>query len=61
MLGSLIGMSPGIVLMTLFGDRLGAWLRQPNGANLAVVVGIAALALALAWALKRWSERRTRS
>ena len=61
MLGSLIGMSPGIVLMTLFGDRLGAWLRQPNGANLAVVVGIAALALALAWALKRWSGRRTRS
>jgi phospholipase D1/2 len=61
MLGSLIGMSPGILLMTLFGDRLGAWLRQPNVANLAVVVGIAALAVALAWALKRWSGRRTRS
>ena len=30
MLGSLIGMSPGIILMTLFGDRLGAWLRQPE-------------------------------
>jgi phospholipase D1/2 len=61
MLGSLIGMSPGVVLMTLFGDRLGAWLRQPNVANLAVVVAVAALALALAWALKRWSARRTRS
>ena len=61
MLGSLIGMSPGIVLMTLFGDRLGAWLRDPNVGNLAVVVGIAALALALAWVLTRWARRRTRS
>ncbi|MGH6897842.1 MAG: VTT domain-containing protein [Geminicoccaceae bacterium] len=61
MLGSLIGMSPGIVLMTLFGDRLGAWLRDPNVANLAVVLGIAALALGLAWTLARWSRRRTRS
>ena len=60
MLGSLIGMSPGIVLMTLFGDRLGAWLRHPNLGNLAVVVGIAALALALAWVLTRWARRRTR-
>jgi len=60
-LGTLIGMSPGIVLMTLFGDRLGAWLRDPDVGNLAVVVGIAALVLALAWVLTRWSRRRTRS
>jgi phosphatidylserine/phosphatidylglycerophosphate/cardiolipin synthase-like enzyme/uncharacterized membrane protein YdjX (TVP38/TMEM64 family) len=61
MLGSLIGMSPGIVLMTLFGDRLGAWLRHPDPGNLAVVVGIAALAVILAWLLKRWSRRRAQS
>jgi len=59
MLGSLIGMSPGIILMTLFGDRLGAWLRNPDPGNLAVVVGIAALAVILAWTLRRWSRRRT--
>jgi phospholipase D1/2 len=61
LLGTLIGMSPGIVLMTLFGDRLGAWLRDPDAGNLVVVVGIAAAVLALVWGLRRWSRRRTRS
>ena len=37
---------PGIVLMTVFGDRLGAWLRQPDAANLAVLVGVALAAFA---------------
>jgi phospholipase D1/2 len=59
LLGSLIGMAPGIALMTLFGDRLGAWLRDPHVGNLAVVIGMAAAALALAWALGRWARRRT--
>ena len=61
LLGSLFGMAPGVVLITLFGDRLGAWLRQPDLANLSVVVAVAAVALALAWALRRWSRRRTSS
>jgi membrane protein implicated in regulation of membrane protease activity len=52
-------MSPGIILMTLFGDRLGAWLRNPDPGNLAVVVSVAALAVILAWTLRRWSRRRT--
>jgi membrane protein implicated in regulation of membrane protease activity len=47
--------------MTGFGDRLGAWLRHPDIANLAVVVVVAALALLLTWALRRWSRRRTSS
>jgi phospholipase D1/2 len=59
LLGSLIGMAPGVTLMTVFGDRLGAWLRHPNAGNLMVVVGIALAALLLTWALRRWSRRRT--
>ena len=57
--GSLFGMAPGIVLMTVFGDRLGAWLRHPDVANLAVVVIVAAVDILLTWALRRWSRRRT--
>jgi phospholipase D1/2 len=59
LLGTLFGMAPGVVLMTVFGDRLGAWLRQPDLANLVVVVSVAAAALMLTWALRRWSRRRT--
>jgi phosphatidylserine/phosphatidylglycerophosphate/cardiolipin synthase-like enzyme/uncharacterized membrane protein YdjX (TVP38/TMEM64 family) len=61
LLGSLFGMAPGVVLITLFGDRLGAWLRRPDVANLGVVVAVAAVALALTWALRRWSRRRAAS
>jgi phosphatidylserine/phosphatidylglycerophosphate/cardiolipin synthase-like enzyme/uncharacterized membrane protein YdjX (TVP38/TMEM64 family) len=58
MLGSLFGMTPGIVLMTMFGDRLGAWLRDPEIPNLLVVVGVAVAALLLTWLLRLWSKRR---
>jgi uncharacterized membrane protein YdjX (TVP38/TMEM64 family) len=61
MLGSLFGMTPGIVLMTVFGDRLGAWLRHPDLPNLLVVAGVAVAALLLTWALRRWSKRRSSS
>jgi uncharacterized membrane protein YdjX (TVP38/TMEM64 family) len=61
LLGTLFGMAPGVALMSVFGDRLGAWLRHPDFANLAVVVFVAALALLLTWALRRWSKRRTSS
>jgi phosphatidylserine/phosphatidylglycerophosphate/cardiolipin synthase-like enzyme/uncharacterized membrane protein YdjX (TVP38/TMEM64 family) len=60
LLGSLIGMTPGTLLMILIGDRLGVWLRYPDLANLVLVVGIAGVAVALAWVLRRWSVRRTR-
>jgi uncharacterized membrane protein YdjX (TVP38/TMEM64 family) len=61
LLGSLFGMAPGVALMSVFGDRLGAWLRHPDLANLVVVVIVAALALLLTLALRRWSRRRTSS
>jgi phospholipase D1/2 len=57
--GSLFGMAPGVVLMTVSGDRLGAWLRQPDPAHLVLVLIVAALAFVLTWALRRWSRRRT--
>ena len=57
-LGSVLGMLPGSVLLAVFGDRLGAWLRQPDGANLAVLVGVALAVIALAMLLGWWARRR---
>jgi phospholipase D1/2 len=58
LLGSLIGMAPGVALMTLFGDRLGVWLRRPDPVNLAILVGAALAVVALALVLGRWAQRR---
>lgn len=57
LLGSLVGMTPGIALLTVFGDRLGAWLRQPDGSNLVILIGVTLAAVAVAWTAHRWSTR----
>lgn len=38
LLGSLLGLLPGITVASLLGDRLGAWLRHPDPLTLLVVV-----------------------
>jgi phospholipase D1/2 len=58
MLGSAIGMLPGLVLMTVFGDRLGVWLRRPDPFNLAILIAVTLGVVALAVVLRRWSRRR---
>jgi phospholipase D1/2 len=60
-LGTLLGMAPGILLMTLLGDRLGAWLRQPDPASFALLTAAALLALLGAWLLQRWRQRERES
>jgi len=59
LLGTLLGMTPGIVVMTIFGDRLGAWLRNPDVENLWFLVAAVVIALGLLWALRQWSGRRS--
>jgi phosphatidylserine/phosphatidylglycerophosphate/cardiolipin synthase-like enzyme/uncharacterized membrane protein YdjX (TVP38/TMEM64 family) len=56
-LGSAIGLLPGLVLMSLFGDLLGRWLRQPSPWELAALVGGLSLLLVLTRLLQRWSAR----
>ena len=59
-LGTLLGMAPGIVAVTLFADRIAAGVRDPNPATLAwlavsiVVVGV------FAWLLRKWLMHRNR-
>lgn len=55
-LGTILGMLPGVALMTLVGDRLGAWLRQPDPLTLAMVGAAALAAFMVAVALKRWRQ-----
>jgi uncharacterized membrane protein YdjX (TVP38/TMEM64 family) len=57
-LGSAIGMLPGIALLAMFGDWLGEWLRRPDGANLAALVGVTLAVITLALALGWWARRR---
>ena len=57
-LGSMIGMLPGIALLTVFGDRLGAWLRRPDTVNLAILLSVTFAVVILALVLGWWSRRR---
>jgi uncharacterized membrane protein YdjX (TVP38/TMEM64 family) len=57
-LGSTLGMLPGILLLTAFGDRLGAWLRQPDTVNLAILLSLTFAVVLLALLLGWWARRR---
>ncbi len=58
LLGTLLGMAPGILAMVLFIDRVAAAIRDPSAATLATVAGVLILVVAAAWALRRWSGGR---
>ncbi|MEK0083785.1 VTT domain-containing protein [Benzoatithermus flavus] len=57
-IGSALGLLPGITLATLFGDRLGDWIRKPDPLGLVVLLGCLALLIAGGAALKRWGRSR---
>jgi phosphatidylserine/phosphatidylglycerophosphate/cardiolipin synthase-like enzyme/uncharacterized membrane protein YdjX (TVP38/TMEM64 family) len=56
--GSGLGLAPGIAFATLFGDRLGDWIRQPDLPGLVVLLACLALLLLGGLALKRWGGSR---
>ncbi|MFX1767344.1 VTT domain-containing protein [Paraburkholderia sp. A1RI-2L] len=53
LLGTLIGMTPGIVLGTLFADQLAAALRHPGPGTIGLLAAIGALLVGLALMLQR--------
>ena len=59
MIGSGIGLAPGIAVTTLFGSQLGAWLRAPDALGLVILLGSLALLLAGGFTLRRWGRSRT--
>ena len=63
LLGTFLGMLPGTIVMTLFGDQIGEGLRDPSRINYWIVAaGVVALAatsfLAMKWANTRLARRR---
>jgi uncharacterized membrane protein YdjX (TVP38/TMEM64 family) len=58
MLGTLVGMAPGIAVMTALGDRLRQVLHNPSVANVGLLVLVAAVWIALSVALQIVLSRR---
>ncbi len=57
-LGTLIGMAPGIVAITLFTDRLEATIRRPEPGEFALLSAVIAAIAVAAILLRRWLRRR---
>ncbi len=54
LVGSLIGLAPGLGAITLFSNSLWSALKSPSLANVAIAIAVAAILLVLAWLAKRW-------
>jgi phosphatidylserine/phosphatidylglycerophosphate/cardiolipin synthase-like enzyme/uncharacterized membrane protein YdjX (TVP38/TMEM64 family) len=52
--GTFIGMLPGVLAATVFGDQLAAALGDPSRINYALVAGVVAALALLALAVRRW-------
>jgi len=58
MLGTIVGMAPGIAVMTAMGDRLRQVLHNPSAANVGLLVLVAAVWIALSVGLQVGLSRR---
>jgi uncharacterized membrane protein YdjX (TVP38/TMEM64 family) len=58
LIGSTLGMMPGIVVMALFVDRILAAVQNPGPSSLVLALLAAVLILAGAWGAKVWAEKR---
>lgn len=53
-LGTLLGMTPGLLAMVIFADRLHDALIEPNLITIALVLGVAAVIVVLAYFMRQW-------
>jgi uncharacterized membrane protein YdjX (TVP38/TMEM64 family) len=53
LLGTLIGLTPGIVMTSLFVDRAVAAIRHPGPLTFAILAAVAAALVAMGWAIRR--------
>ncbi len=57
-LGTLLGMGPGITAIALFTDRVAATIREPELPEFAVLAAVTGGIVALAWTARKWLARR---
>ncbi|SEO56173.1 VTT domain-containing protein [Nitrosovibrio sp. Nv6] len=56
-IGSALGMLPGIVGMSLFTDRLAATIQEPDLPAFAILVAVVGVIIVSGWTFWRWEER----
>lgn len=57
-LGTALGMAPGILAITVFADRLAAMVRNPSPTALATLIGVGVVIVAGAVGMRFWFKRR---
>lgn len=57
-IGTLIGMTPGILIITLFTDSLKDFFINPDIQNILILAGIAALSVVVLWMLRKHMSKR---
>jgi phospholipase D1/2 len=58
MLGTFLGMTPGVLATSVFGNQLTRALEDPSTINWWVVAGVLLAMVALTWWVHRWFARR---
>ncbi len=58
-IGSLIGMLPGVLAMSLLTDRVVASIREPSAASIVAVIGVGILAVLALFGIRHWLRNRT--
>jgi uncharacterized membrane protein YdjX (TVP38/TMEM64 family) len=57
-MGTLLGLTPGILAITFLGDRLGEAIRNPKLENFVTLAALALIFLGANVLIRRWLERR---
>ena len=58
LIGTVFGMTPGILLMTFFADSLARAVREPHLGNVGALIAVGSLLLGVGYLLRRRSSRR---
>jgi phospholipase D1/2 len=57
-LGTFLGMLPGVLATTVFGDQIAMWLEDPEKISLWVVAGVVLFVAATSYFARRWIKRQ---